>query len=88
MRWKTVSVALNLAGFMLLLATLALVYLWPQHLANLGLDGELGRVLLMQEISFLLLLGAFQTNLSLGWQRASLAMSFVVLAEATLIALL
>lgn len=88
MTWKHWSIALNLGGLLLLTATLALVYLWPEHLGAMGLGDRTSRVLLMQEISFLLLLAAFQTNLEPFWRRASLAGSFVVLAETTLLALM
>lgn len=86
--WKTFSIVLNLLGMLLLVATMALVFLWPEHLARFGLVAETGRMLLMQEIAALLLLGAFQQNLSEGWQRASLVASFVVLAEAALMGML
>ncbi len=87
-RWKTLSILLNLAGMFLLLATLALVFLWPEHLWRFGLEATTGRMLVMQEISALLLLGAFQKNLSPAWQRASLVGSFVVLAEGALMGML
>jgi uncharacterized protein YhhL (DUF1145 family) len=86
--WKSISIGLNLGAFLLFLATLALVYLWPENLSRLGLDATTGRLALMHEISFLLLLGGFQTSLTAGWRRASLAGAFVVLGEATLMALL
>lgn len=88
MNRKTASIVLNLGGMFLLAVTLALVFLWPEHLHHLGLTAQTGRMLLMQEISALLLLGAFQTNLSPAWQRASLLGSFVVLAEAALVGML
>lgn len=87
-RWKAVSIVLNLGGMFLLLATLALVFLWPEHLIHFGLQANTGRMLVMQEISALLLLGAFQQNLSPAWQRTSLVGSFVVLAEAALMGML
>lgn len=87
-RWKALSIVLNLAGLFLLLATLALVFLWPEHLVRFGLVATTGRMLVMQEISALLLLGAFQQNLSPAWQRASLLGSFLVLAEAALMGML
>lgn len=87
-KWKTLSIVLNLAGLFLFMATVGLVYLWPEHLVRFGLDSNTGRMVLMQEVSFLLLLGAFQNNLSPAWQRASLIGSFVVLAQAALMGML
>jgi hypothetical protein len=43
---------------------------------------------LLQLISFLLLMGSFQKNLSAPWRRFSLAASFVVLSQALLISML
>jgi phosphoglycerol transferase MdoB-like AlkP superfamily enzyme len=88
LNWKGLSIALNLAGMFLFLVTAALVFLWPEHLARFGLGAQTSRMLLMQEISALLLLGAFQHNLSRAWQRAALLGSFLVLAEAALIGML
>jgi hypothetical protein len=88
LKWKGLSIALNLAGIFLFLMTAALVFLWPEHLARFGLGPQTSRMLLMQEISALLLLGAFQHNLSRSWQRAALLGSFLVLAEAALIGML
>ena len=87
-RWKELSIALNLGGLFLLAATAALVFLWPEHLAAFGLDARTSRMVLLQEISFLLLLAAFQTNLEPFWRRLSLAACFTVMAESTLLALL
>lgn len=88
MNWKTLSIVLNLAGLFLLMLTVGLVYLWPEHLGRFGLDDNTGRMVLMQEISFLLLLGAFQNNLSRPWQRAALLGSFLVMAESALMGML
>ena len=85
-RVKTVLRAFNLTAFASLVALLALLLVWPEHLAQLKLTPDEGRLLILQVISFLLLLGGFQANLHAGWRRLSLACSFVVLSEASLLA--
>ncbi|MCA9795699.1 MAG: hypothetical protein KC910_28015 [Candidatus Eremiobacteraeota bacterium] len=86
--WKTASLWLNLTAFALFLVGTVLVYLFPSQLAGLGLTPVMGKIVLLQLISFILLLGAFQTWLGDGWRRASLAASFIVLGESMMIAVL
>lgn len=85
-RAKTALRAANITAFCFLVACLLLLFVWPEHLATLNLTADEGRMLIMQSISFLLLLGGFQANLHAGWRRLSLAAAFVVLSEASLIA--
>lgn len=85
-RVKNVLRALNITAFCFLVACLALLFVWPEHLATLKLTADEARTLILQAISFLLLLGGFQANLHAGWRRLSLAAAFVVLSEASLIA--
>lgn len=88
MRWNNFSLWFNLAAFLTLLASLGLMLLWPAHLATLGLSALEGKLLCLQLISLMLLMGGFQTSLGHGWRYLSLTASFVVLSESTLLALL
>jgi hypothetical protein len=65
-----------------------MVFVAPQRLAHWGVTEEMGRVLLMQMISLLLLFGGLQMSLGKNWRRFSLMASFVVLAESILVSLL
>ncbi len=86
--WKRLSLWLNLSAFLFLLIGLGVVYCLPQELTYLGWSPIMGKVVLLQLISFILLLGSFQVWLGRFWRRASLGASFVVLGEATMMALL
>ena len=79
---------LNLTAFCSLLILSLFVFIFPQRLANWGVTEEMGRVLLMQIISLLLLFGGLQMGLGRSWRRFSLMASFIVLAESVLISLL
>jgi len=71
-----------------LLAVASLNTLWPEHLASLGLRGDAGKVVMLQLISLMFLLGAFQSSLSASWRRFSLAASFTVLGQSILVGIL
>lgn len=62
--------------------------LWPEHLQALGLTGEAGKVILLQLISCMLLLAAFQNTLEQAWRRFALASCFIVLGQSVLMSLL
>jgi hypothetical protein len=85
---KQLLLLCNLASFVVLLIGTFVFFLVPALLTRLGLDVDSGRILLMQFISFLLLLGSFQKNLSWGWRRFSLGASFIVLAQSLLVAIM
>lgn len=82
---RTLLLSLNILAFLTLLAAIVLVYLFPSRLKDYGLNPELGSVLVLQVISFLLLLAGLQTNMATWWRRTALGASFVVLSESLLI---
>ena len=79
---------LNLTAFSCLLLCTLMVFFLPQRLAQWGVTEEMGRVLLMQIISLLLLFGGLQMTLGIWWRRFSLMASFVVLAQSIMITLM
>jgi hypothetical protein len=85
---KKFLVFLNLLSLFSLLVVAGLYLLWPEHLDHLGLRGESGKVVCMQIISFMLLLGSLQSTLTLNWRRFSLIGSFVVLGQSILMSIL
>lgn len=85
---KKLLLAANLISLFALLVTAALYTLWPEHLYSVGLRGEAGKVVMLQIISFMFLLGAMQSSLELGWRRFSLIACFVVLGQSVLLSIL
>ena len=88
MRWKKVSLWFSLFAFVLVVADLVILALFPNVLEQLRLTGLEARLLLLQLISLILLFGGFQGSLGRGWRWLCLTGSFLVLAEATLMGLL
>jgi len=84
---KTLLVANLLSLFGLLVVT-GLYALWPEHLEHWGLRGESGKVVVLQIISFMLLLASFQSTLEMGWRRFSLFACFIVLGQSILMSIL
>lgn len=84
---KTLLVA-NLLSLFSLLVVAGLYALWPEHLENAGLRGEAGKVVILQIISFMLLLASFQSTLEMGWRRFSLFACFIVLGQSILMSIL
>lgn len=85
---KKLHLAFNLFSLFALLVLGALYSLWPEHLHQLGLRGEAGKVVMLQLISFMLLLGALQGSLEPAWRRFSLVACFVVLGQSVLVSIL
>jgi hypothetical protein len=85
---KKVLLAANLFSLFGLIVVSALYLLWPEHLYSMGLRGEAGKVVLLQIISFMFLLGAVQSSLEIGWRRFSLVACFVVLGQSVLLSIL
>lgn len=85
---KKFLLVLNLLSLFALFVVAALYGLWPEHLVAMGLRGEAGKVVMLQIISFMLLLGAMQTTLEMGWRRFSLIACFVVLGQSVLLSIL
>ncbi len=79
---------LNLLCLFCLFVVAALYGLWPEHLHAAGLRGEAGKVVMLQLISFMLLLGAMQSSLEPAWRRFSLVACFVVLGQSVLLSIL
>lgn len=78
----------NLLCLFGLLMVVALYLLWPEHLYRIGLQGEAGKVVMMQLISLMLLLGAVQNSLEPNWRRFCLAACFIVLGQSVLLSIL
>jgi hypothetical protein len=85
---KKMHLVANLLSLFALLFLAALYWLWPEHLHQMGLRGEAGKVVMLQLISFMLLLGALQSSLEPGWRRFSLVACFVVLGQSVLVSIL
>ncbi len=85
---KKLMLLSNLLSLVALLAVALVYWLWPQHLYSLGLRGEAGKVVMLQLISWMLLLASTQSSLGLGWRRFSLAACFVVLGQSVLLSIL
>ncbi|MBI3926061.1 MAG: hypothetical protein HY319_11010 [Armatimonadetes bacterium] len=83
MRWRLVSIWVNLLAFVLLVSSLAVIYVWPEHLAAFRMPARMAPVLVLQIISFVLLLASCQASVPRGWRVVSLAAAFVVLGEST-----
>ena len=84
---KTLLVA-NLLSLFALLVVAGLYALWPEHLEHAGLRGESGKVVILQIISFMLLLASLQSTLEMGWRRFSLFACFIVLGQSVLMSIL
>ena len=84
---KTLLVA-NLLSLFSLLVVAGLYALWPEHLEHAGLLGEAGKVVILQIISFMLLLASLQSTLEIGWRRFSLFACFIVLGQSILMSIL
>ena len=84
---KTLLVA-NLLSLFSLLVVAGLYALWPEHLEHAGLRGEAGKVVILQIISFMLLLASLQSTLEIGWRRFSLFACFIVLGQSILMSIL
>jgi len=84
---KTLLVA-NLLSLFALLVVAGLYALWPEHLEHAGLRGESGKVVILQIISFMLLLASLQSTLEMGWRRFSLFACFIVLGQSILMSIL
>ncbi|MBX3168438.1 MAG: hypothetical protein KF760_13555 [Candidatus Eremiobacteraeota bacterium] len=85
---KKALLVANLLSLFALLVVAGLYVLWPEHLEHMGLRGESGKVVVMQIISFMLLLGSLQSTLQIGWRRFSLFASFIVLGQSILMSIL
>ena len=85
---KKALLVANLLSLFALLVVAGLYLLWPEHLDHMGLRGESGKVVCMQIISFMLLLGSLQSTLAMGWRRFSLFASFIVLSQSILMSIL
>ena len=85
---KKLLLGANLLSLFSLLVITALYMLWPEHLHSMGLRGEAGKVVMLQIISFMFLLGALQSSLELSWRRFSLIACFVVLGQSVLLSIL
>jgi hypothetical protein len=85
---KKALLAANLLSLFALLIVAGLALLWPEHLEHMGLRGESGKVVMMQIISFMLLLGSLQGGLAMNWRRFSLFASFIVLGQSMLLSIL
>lgn len=85
---KKVLLVGNLISLAGLVLVALLTALWPDYLESLGLRGESGKVIMLQIISFMFLLGAMQSSLELSWRRFSLVACFVVLGQSVLLSIL
>lgn len=85
---KRVHLVLNLISLLLLLVLAVLYGFSPGTLHEAGLQGEAGKVVMLQVISFMLLLGALQNSLEIGWRRFCLAGCFLVLGQSVLLSIL
>ena len=85
---KIFLLVLNLLSLFSLFVMAAVYGLWPEHLEAMGLRGEAGKVVMLQLISFMLLLGAMQSTLEMGWRRFALFGCFVVLGQSVLLSIL
>lgn len=85
---KRSLLALNLLSLMTLVVVAALYLLWPEHLAQVGLHGESAKAVMLQIISFMLLLAALSGTLEGNWRRFSLGASFAVLGQSVLLSIL
>lgn len=74
---------------LLALTVVAILYgFFPEQLIQLGLRGEAGKVVMLQLISFMFLLGAMQSTMGMGWRRFSLIACFTVLGQSVLLSIL
>jgi len=85
---KRVLLLCNLVSLAGLVVVALINAIWPDYLESLGLRGESGKVIMLQIISFMFLLGAMQTSLELAWRRFSLIACFVVLGQSVLLSIL
>ena len=85
---KRLHLFLNLLSLTALLVVAGLYGFSPRTLHEAGFDGESGKVLMLQLISFMLLLGALQGSLEMGWRRFCLIACFVVLGQSVLLSIL
>lgn len=79
------------ANIISLVALLVVAFLYgfmPEQLVQMGLRGEAGKVVMLQIISFMFLLGAMQNSMGLGWRRFSLIACFTVLGQSVLLSIL
>lgn len=88
MRWKKVSLWCSLLAFLFVLADLVVLFVYPDLLEQIRLTALEARLVLLQLVSLILLFGGFQSSLGKGWRYLSLFGSFLIMAEATLMALL
>lgn len=85
---KNLMLALNLFALFALFGVSLVYGLWPDQLAAVGLRGESAKVLMLQLISLMFLLAAFQGSLEPGWRKFSMVACFVVLGQSLLMSAL
>lgn len=85
---KRAALFLNILAFFGFVALLAANFCFPEVLEHYGLRGDAGKVILLQIVSLMLLLGGFQASLGPAFRRLALVASFVVLSEAMLVGIL
>ncbi len=73
-----------MAAIVLFFFFLAAAFLWPEYLPYFSLSYQSCLLIIMDLISFMLLLAFFQTRLSLPWRVFCIIASFFVQIEATM----
>lgn len=81
---KKLLLILNLLALFSFLVVAGLYGLWPEHLQTLGLRGEGGKVVMLQILSFMLMLGGLQSSLEPAWRKFSLLACFLVLGQSVM----
>lgn len=71
--------------FFLIMITLALAFLWPEHLPRLNLTLDKTYLILLVEVTVLLLMSSFQNNFSMRFRQAIFAGGLLTAAETLIV---
>ena len=83
-----VTAAITLASivlFFVIMITLALAFLWPEHLPRLNLTLDRTYIILMIEVTIMLLMSSFQSNFSARFRQAIFAGGILTAAETLIV---
>lgn len=69
----------------LIMTTMAMVFLWPEHLPRLNLTVDRAYLILLIEIAIILLMSSFQNNFSMRFRRAIFAGGILTAAETLIV---